>query len=168
MEVVKRKEKTMNDKPNRRTLRLSSFDYRSKGAYFVTIGTYKRYPHFQDPVLRHILEEQWNKLPQRFPGVVLDSFIIMPDHVHFIVRLEEKEGSVSPSLSEVVGSLKSLTAVEWLRHLKATGSQQSGKIWQGRYYEHIIRNAADLEEKRQYIQNNPLVAQLKKDDERTA
>ncbi len=158
----------MNDKPNRHTLRLSSFDYSSNGAYFVTIGTYKRYPHFQDPVLRHILEEQWNRLPQRFASIVLDSFIIMSDHVHFIVGFEAKEGNVSPSLSEVVGSLKSLTAVEWLRHLKATGSQQSGKIWQGRYYEHIIRNTAYLEEKRQYIQNNPLVAQLKKDGERNA
>ncbi len=151
--------------PKRHTLRLSSFDYSSKGAYFITICTYKRYPYLQDPVLRHILEEQWNKLPQRFPTIALDSFVIMPDHVHFIVLLRAKEGNVLPSLSNVVGSLKSLTAVEWLCHLKAIGSQQSGKIWQERYYEHIIRDEYDLDAKRQYIQNNPLVAQLKKDGE---
>ncbi len=154
--------------PKRHTLRLSSFDYTSKGAYFVTICTYKKYPYFQDPALRHILEEQWNQLPQRFASIELDSFVIMPDHVHFIVSLGAKESNTSPSLSEVVGSLKSLTAVEWLRHLKAIGSQQSGKIWQERYYEHIIRSDHDLNAKRQYIQNNPLVAQLKKDDERNS
>src|SRR5262249_22277903 len=144
---------------------LSSFDYTSNGAYFITICAYKREPHFQDPTLRQILEEQWKSLPKRFPSVTLDSFVIMPDHVHFIVWLGAKEGIASPSLARVVGSLKSLTAVEWLRHLKALGSQQSGKIWQERYYEHIIRDDYDLDAKRQYIQNNPLVAQLKKDGE---
>ena len=92
----------------------------------------------------------------------------MLDHVHFIVQLNVKEGHPSPSLPEIVGSLKSLTAVEWLRHLKAIGSQQSGKLWQERYYEHIIRGDHDLNLKRQYIQNNPLAAQLKKEGERNS
>ena len=58
-----------------------------------------------------------------------------------------------------------MTAVEWLRHLKALGSGQSGKIWQERYYEHIIRDEHDLDGKRRYIQNNSLAAQLKKEGE---
>jgi REP element-mobilizing transposase RayT len=86
----------------------------------------------------------------------------MPDHVHFIVWLRPKEGTPSPSLGNVVGALKSRTALKWSHHLKATGKHQPGKLWQDRYYDHIIRNENDLNIKRQYIQNNPIVAQLKK------
>jgi REP element-mobilizing transposase RayT len=94
--------------------------------------------------------------------MTLDSFVIMPDHVHFIVWLSPKEGTLSPSLGDVVGTLKCITAVKWSCHLKATGNHQPGKLWQDRYYDHIIRNENDLNIKRQYIQNNPIVTQLKK------
>jgi len=152
----------MLDRPKRRNPRLSSFDYTSRGAYFITICTYRRQPHFNDPILRSLLEEQWNRLPQRFVGITLDSFIIMPDHVHFIVWLSPKEGTPSPSLGDIVGTLKCITAVKWSHHLRATGNHQPGKLWQDRYYDHIIRNENDLNIKRQYIQNNPIVTQLKK------
>ena len=59
---------------------------------------------------------------------------MMPDHVHFIIWLGAKEREAFPSLSHVVEAWKSLTAVEWLRHLKALGCGQSGKIWQERYH----------------------------------
>jgi putative transposase len=64
--------------PKRHTLRLSSFDYSSNGAYFVTICSDKKSPHFTDPTLRRIVEEQWNRLPLRFITITLDSFVIMP------------------------------------------------------------------------------------------
>ena len=67
----------------RHTLRKPSFDYRSSGAYFVTICTQKRHPYFVLPALRDILEEQWQALPTRYPNVTLDSFVIMPDHIHY-------------------------------------------------------------------------------------
>jgi hypothetical protein len=122
--LLKERKIHMVYEPKRRTLRLPTFDYHSNGAYFVTICAYKREPHFQDSTLRHILEEQWKRLPRRFPTITLDSFVIMPDHVHFIIWLGTKEGHASPSLANVVGSLKSLIAVEWLRYLKAIESQQ--------------------------------------------
>ena len=152
----------MLDRPTRRNLRLSSFDYTSRGAYFITTCTYRRQPHFNDPILRSLLEEQWNRLPQRFVGITLDSFGIMSDHVHFIIWLDPKEGTSSPSLGHVVGTLKGLTAVKWSRHLKAIRNHQPGKLWQDRYYDHIIRDENDLHIKRQYIKNNSIVAELKK------
>jgi len=152
----------MIDRPNRRNPRLQSFDYTSRGAYFITLCTYRRQPHFNDPILRSLLEKQWNGLPQRFVGITLDSFAIMPDHVHFIIWLDPKEGNASPSLGRVVGTLKCLTAVKWFHHRTSTGNPRPEKLWQDRYYDHIIRNENDLNIKCRYIQNNPIVAQLKK------
>ena len=65
-------------------MRLPTYDYSSNGAYFVTICLQERKPLLMSPELHKILEDTWNTLPQRFPSVALDDFIIMPDHVHFI------------------------------------------------------------------------------------
>jgi REP element-mobilizing transposase RayT len=75
-------------------------------------------PLFEVPQLRQILMETWEALPQRFPGVTLDEFVVMPDHVHFIVWLD---GLVdhAPTLGEVVGAYKSLTTAAWMRYSKA-------------------------------------------------
>ncbi len=147
-------------KKNRRSIRVPDFDYRSKGTYFVTLCTYKRKPLFSNPQLKTILETQWSALPQRFVDITLDSFAIMPDHIHFIVHLDETSAE-SPSLAQIVGAFKSLVAVSWSRHLQSAGMASSEKIWQRNYYEHIIRGDLDLETKRIYIQNNPAMAQFK-------
>jgi REP element-mobilizing transposase RayT len=62
--------------------RLQSHDYRKGGAYFVTICAYRRQPHFLIPELASILKQQWLDLPQRFPSISLDRFVIMPDHLY--------------------------------------------------------------------------------------
>ena len=149
-------------KKNRRTIRLPDFDYSSKGAYFVTLCTYGRKPLFSAPQLKTILETQWHALPQRFTDITLDSFAIMPDHIHFIVQLAAT-GAEASTLAQIVGAFKSLVAVSWSRHLRAVGMASSEKLWQRNYYEHIIRDDLDLETKRDYIRNNPAMAQFKKE-----
>jgi REP element-mobilizing transposase RayT len=114
-------------------------------------------------VLRNILDEQWHALPIRYPNVTLDSFVIMPDHIHFIIQLQ-REGEKSPSLFDVVGSYKSLTMAAWLCYIEKRGINESAKIWQLRFYDHIIRNEQELQAARQYIQNNPIVAQMKMEE----
>lgn len=81
----------------------------------------------------------------------------MPNHVHFIVRLE---GNIekAATLGRVIGAYKSLTAVAWLHHIEtlgSTGIELPGHIWQRNYYDHIIRDALELEQKRKYIRDNP-------------
>jgi putative transposase len=88
----------------------------------------------------------------------LDEFVIMPDHVHFIVRLE---GNVekATTLGRIIGAYKSLTAVLWLRHIEAmgiAGIERSGRIWKRDYYEQVIRDVYELEQKRKYIRYNPI------------
>ena len=149
------------DLHHRRSIRLLNYHYASKQAYFVTICTQGRVPRFEQPALRTILEETWHALPERFAGLILDEYVIMPDHVHFIVRLSASTKHVS--LGQVVGAYKSLTSVKWLKHLEMTGLNEQGKFWQRNYMERVIGDEDELVRIRAYIRNNPLRAALKKD-----
>ncbi len=139
----------------RKSIRQPDHNYGWSGTYLITICAERREPVFDIPELQVILRETWEALPSRFPSLELDEFVIMPDHVHFIVRLE---GNVEKptTLESVVGTYKSLTTVAWLRHIKATGMERAGIIWQRRYHDHGIRDKKELEETRQYVRNNPL------------
>ncbi len=140
---------------HRRNLRTSHHDYTSTGIYFVTICAEHRDPLFEIPELRQILEETWQALPKRFPGVTLDEFVIMPDHVHFILWLDNARED-PPHLGDVVGAYKSLTTVAWLRQIKAAGLMCPGRFWQGNYHDHLILDNEELKQTRQYIRTNPM------------
>ncbi len=97
----------------RKSLRLSTHNYQWTGTYFITICVKEPEITFEHPTLKSILTETWQALPQRFPNVTLDAFVAMPDHVHFILKIE---GNVAKptTLSTVVGAYKSLTTVAWI------------------------------------------------------
>jgi putative transposase len=77
-----------NTYTRRNSHRLPSYDYRSSGAYFITICTEKRQRVLEIPSIHTTLLGHWQQLPQRFPGVRVDAFVIMPDHVHGILWLD--------------------------------------------------------------------------------
>ena len=142
------------DTYRRRTLRLPKHDYTWTGAYYVTICAAQLEPFFDIPELRIILEESWHALPERFPGVTLDEFIIMPDHVHFILWLDGTKEH-APTLGQVVGTYKSITTVTWLNYIKAHNMSWPGHVWQRNYYERVLRDKPEVAQKRQYIRDNP-------------
>ncbi|MFN8440120.1 MAG: transposase [Caldilineaceae bacterium] len=72
---------------HRCSIRKQGFDYTQAGAYFVTICTQNREPILHDPVIVGILKDVWQALPNWFPEVALDEFVIMPNHTHFVVWL---------------------------------------------------------------------------------
>jgi len=148
----------------RRSLRLSNHDYAATNAYFVTIRAKQPEPIFEIPELHEILLETWQALPERFPGITLDEFVVMPDHVHFILWLDGKIENL-PTLGSVVGAYKSLTTVAWLRHIQSAGLECSGLIWQRNYYERVVR-IEELEKTRHYIRNNPTKLQRQTENER--
>jgi REP element-mobilizing transposase RayT len=79
---------TMPYDPNihhRRSIRLPQYDYAQPGAYFVTICTQGREFVLDDPIVSGIITDVWHALPQRFPTIDLDEFVIMPNHSHLIV-----------------------------------------------------------------------------------
>ncbi|MCF7802802.1 MAG: hypothetical protein K9N46_06075 [Candidatus Marinimicrobia bacterium] len=84
--------------PYRESSRLSGWDYSKAGWYFVTICTQDRYPFFGE--IQHkiiglsptgsIVWEVWRQLPQQFNMVLIDMFVVMPNHVHGIIRILDR------------------------------------------------------------------------------
>ena len=138
----------------RQSLRLTGYDYGISGAYHVTVCTHQRQPFLTQPSLHAIVENEWFALPQRYPAVTLDTFVIMPDHIHCLLWIDANiEGA--PTLFTIMKTYKSITTVAWIRHLEATKREESGKIWQRYYHDQIIRNEHHLAKVRQYIVDNP-------------
>ena len=139
----------------RKPLRLQGGDYAKARAYFVTTCTEHRDPLFAIPELYQIALDTWNGMPQRFPSVSFDEFVIMPDHVHCIIWLNKTQSEKPLTVGQVIGAYKSLVVVTWLNYIKEHDLNRSGKIWQRGFNDHIVR-FGELEQKRQYIRNNPL------------
>ncbi len=139
---------------HRKSKRQPNHNYAWTGTYFITINSERNEPFFEIPELHTILQENWIALPERFPGVTLDEFIIMPTHVHFIIHME---GNVEKpvTLGNIIGAYKSLTTSAWQAHIESTGLERSGIIWHHNYDGRSIIDAPSLEARRQYIRNNP-------------
>jgi len=142
---------------NRHTIRIPTRDYTDTSAYFITLCAHQSEPIFETPKICELVLETWQVLPKRFPTVTLDEFIIMPDHIHFILWLNITHYNSQeniPTLGDVIGAYKSIIAVSWLKHIKSNKLECSGRIWHRNYYERIIR-IPELEKTRAYIRNNP-------------
>lgn len=152
-------------RPERKALRLPDFDDSASGAYFVTVCTQKRRcilsdisvgeglapPTTELTDIGKIVEDQLEAVSRRYPAVLIDKYVIMPNHLHLIVVIGEDTGGASPSptLFDVLRVLKSLTT-------RFSRNQLGGALlWQRGYYEHVIRNEKDYREIRNTIDQNP-------------
>ena len=99
------------------------------------------------------------KLEENYQHVVLDAYIVMPDHIHFILIKTEKD---EIPLSRMMTWFKTMTTNAYIKGVRNNGWLPFEKrMWQRNYFEHIVRNDRDLNEKREYIINNPLKHQNK-------
>jgi putative transposase len=156
--------------PNRSSIRLTDYDYAQNGAYFVTICAAQRlclFGDIADGVMRcsavgQVVESAWQDLPHHTPGLTLDAWVIMPNHVHGIMILpgapatgwlsENKlRGPRPQSLGTVIGGLKSAVS----RQVSAGNLSLVRPLWQRNYYERIIRNDREFDAIRRYIESNP-------------
>ncbi len=86
---------TVDPKPGRRSIRLKGYDYSQAGGYFITTCTTNRTHLFGEVVNGEMrlseygeaVRDVWHELPMHYPHVILDAFVIMPDHVHGIIVL---------------------------------------------------------------------------------
>jgi len=164
------------EKHHRRSVRLRGYDYAQPGAYFVTICTHERECLLGEIVdgemvlneYGHIVRACWEVIADHFPHVTLDTFVIMPNHVHGIIMIDSPVGArhasplpsdVTPprgpkggSVGAIVGSFKSAVT----RRINEMRGTPGMTIWQRNYYEHIIRDEDDLHDIRRYILENPL------------
>ena len=139
----------MNRFPSRKNPRLRHFDYSSPHYYFVTICTWeKRCLFWNSGELNqygHIAKQGFEEMTAHFPGVEVDKYVVMPNHVHGILILN---GHTS-NLSTVVGLYKSYVT-------KQVHSLDSDcRVWQTSFYDHVIRNQKDYARIWLYIEGNP-------------
>jgi len=105
-------------KHHRRSIRLQGYDYGSPGAYFVTICTQGRECVLNDPVVSGIIQDVWCALPRWFPTIELDEFVIMPNHVHFVIWIHPhgEVGNVGAALAVAPDAVApdAVAPAEWI------------------------------------------------------
>ena len=169
------------DKYRVESTRLSGWDYASFGYYFVTICTHERACFLGEicngaMVLSPqgtIVAEEWRRTGVLRENVVLDEWVIMPNHLHGIVIIRganvethcnaslqrqqptNKFGPQRNNLASIIRGFKGCTT----KRIREAGFDFG---WQTRFYEHVIRDEKSLDEIRSYIVNNPLKWELDK------
>ncbi len=150
--------------PQRKNIRLQTRDYSNPGHYFVTICT-RYHTYWLGDITNgqmnlnaagEIVQAEWDKLPIRFPGLKLDQFIVMPNHLHGILVFTEhlrykKLTQISrPTLSHIIDTFKGRMTY----HIRHAGGLAEFE-WQKSFYDEIIRDASMLRDIRRYIATNP-------------
>jgi REP element-mobilizing transposase RayT len=157
--------------------RKSGYDYSKAGFYFITIDCWRMECRFGEIIMQKlILTEfgkiacrEWDLIPVRFTNVRLHEFQIMPNHLHAIIEITDEVNQVSidcmesakkKSLSDIVGTYKSLVSNECLlihkeRYKDHFSIPWMGKIWQRSFNDKIIRDTATYKSLARYIRNNP-------------
>ena len=195
----------------RKSLRLKGWDYGRDGVYFITICTQDRPPILWErdvgqglcPCLSpqgKIAEDELLALSQRFPGVGIAQYVVMPNHVHILLSLTgqgqspqrqgqspqrqgqspqrqgqspqrqgqspqrqgqspqrqgqspQRQGqSPCPTVGSVIGAYKSITT----KRVNQLQNSPGQKLWQFRFYDHIVRDEADYLRIWNYIETNP-------------
>jgi len=170
-----------------RSVRVRGYDYTQPGAYFITVCTRDRNSLFGEVVddqsclndFGRITQQEWLRTGLIRTTVQVDEFIVMPNHIHGILIVDEQGGSdcrgtvhraptasvrsyvlseeqfgrpVPRSVPTIVRSFKA-TVTTRINALRGTPGKP---VWKRGYYEHIIRSEDELGRIRQYIADNPL------------
>ena len=152
--------------PNRKPNRLADYDYNQNGAYFITICTQGRKKILSQivgtplpgcPQEPSIKLQRYGEIADRiirqtdgfYDDLSVKKYVIMPDHIHLLIMIIGHPGTGVPTprtsiVARFVGTFKRFCNKEY-----------GENIWQGRYYDHVIRNQQDYNEIWEYIENNP-------------
>lgn len=162
-----------NKLPNRKPTRLKEYNYSNHGYYFITIctkGNRRLFGEITDSriILNQfgkIIEECWQDLPNHYPNCELDYYVIMADHFHGILVLDNRRerSKTLPykkhyGLSEIIRGFKSFSA----RKINNILDSKERFHWQRSFYDRIIRNEKELYQIRKYITQNPMKWEIEK------
>ncbi|MBU0670655.1 transposase [Patescibacteria group bacterium] len=166
--------------------RLKNWEYSNPGYYFITICTYDRQNYFgkiknQKMVfskIGKITENCLIQIPNHFKNIKLDKFVVMPNHIHVIIRImnnvetrqndehtsqknvETRHGASLQYKYNKFGPLKTNSIPSIINHYKGSVTRQCRKqkiiykLWQPRFYDRVIRNDQELNKIRNYIKKN--------------
>lgn len=150
---------------DRQSMRLQGYDYSAPGMYFITINT-----QYRAHLFGRVIDAQmnlspagvmaaaiWRALPEHYPTVQIDTFIVMPDHMHGILVLTADGGSdAKVTVSDIVCGFKSMTTIAYGHGVRLHGWPRfRRRVWQRNYYDRIIRTHRALVDIRNYIDANP-------------
>ena len=142
----------------RKANRLPNYNYNENGVYFITICTKNHKEVLCDIVGddAHIVPKNYGRILEKYIKNVpeIEKYVIMPNHVHLLIRLENGAMWASPPTNKIAGIVRSLKIL--------TTKEIGCSILQRSYYDHIIRNQQDYDETWQYIENNPMKWKLKR------
>jgi len=170
-----------------RSARLQNWDYGWNAMYFVTICTQGRACFFGDVAgekmeltrIGEIAERYWNEIPQHFPFVKLDQYVVMPNHVHGIIVIDKPvDNNIGATLETPNLGVSTITtnnrctakaSKKWqpatlgviINQYKRICTIKAREInrdfkWQSRFHEHIIQNDRSFKNIQNYINENPL------------
>jgi REP element-mobilizing transposase RayT len=115
--------------------------------HFITFDTYQRWelpPVARDLVLEHCLHDNGSKMR-------LHIAVVMPDHVHMIFMPLENGKGETYSFEEIIGAIKGASS-----HTVNKALGIKGMVWQDESFDHVIRHAESLEQKIEYVRQNPV------------
>jgi len=150
----------------RKTPRLKNFDYNTVGVYFIMICTKNRRcllsrivgtgvldcPQVELTESGKIAEKYINQLNGFYEHISVESYVIMPNHIHLLLFIKENGQSRTP-----VPTRANSVFSKFVSTFKRYCNKEYGEnIWQARSNDHIIRNRQDYEEHLQYIYQNPV------------
>jgi REP element-mobilizing transposase RayT len=147
--------------PDRKQQRLAGYDYASAGFYFVTVCIQNRLPllgrivsgRMDRSPAGDLVARCWEEAGERYPGVGIDTLMVMPDHCHAIVSL----AGDGASLSDVIHHVKARSTAQYALRVRDSGwAPFPSTLWQKGFYDHVIRSEKELNEKREYSLQNPL------------
>ena len=172
----------MDNRHHRRSIRLPDYDYMTPGAYFITVCAQNSQCLLGEAVdgrLRlneagRMIQTVWDELPLHYPNVEIDTFVVMPNHVHGIIVLTDGPVGAAPrgrpdgigqaqgpaptlSLPDVMHRFKTMTTKRYTDGVKQSKWPPFAKhLWQRGYFEHVIRRTDKMNRIREYILQNPL------------
>lgn len=141
--------------PKKKHPRLKEYDYSNDGGYFVTVCVKNKEKLLGEPVLVNgkikltpigeTAEKHIKAINSAYDGVRVDSYMIMPDHIHMLITISGGMRACRPtSLQTVVRTFKTMVTREI-----------GFSVWQTSFYEHIVRDEKDYTDIDNYIKANP-------------
>ena len=153
--------------PNRKSIRLTEYDYSQNGAYFITICTKDRRCLFgavgADSISARMIERTFREIIAQYIGIESPIFVVMPNHFHALITIERADMESAPTLSTIMQEFKRYSTVEYTKLVKQGLAMPYDKqVWQRSFYDHVIRGQSDYDDIYRYIENNP--AQWEQDE----
>ena len=137
--------------PKRKSSRIPNYDYSTANFYFLTVCTHEKRCIFGKPGslnwMGKIAEETLRSIPDVFPDIRVDKYVVMPNHVHMILDVCKSGAS---DINVVMGQYK-MTVTRKIRERKP-----EYPVWQRSFHDHVIRDQKRYEKVWLYIEANPM------------